>query len=210
MFNLKIITSFLVLLRPEVISAHEGGRTCGTADLTEEDIIESKKVTAKWEKMSKKMSANVTIPTYFHVVNPSLNEITGTEATQIADLNTKFSGSGFSFNLVETLTYDNDDWWAIPGYEDPNEAVMKEETRKGGCEALNVYWLNLVGRLGYADYPKYCSDYLLEDAVVMLHTTGVGGSKEGFNEGDTLVHGTLHKIVHILLHVYFFVQNCPP
>jgi len=200
-FHQKTISLVLaLLLKPKGIFAHVGGRTCGTKSLTEEQKEKSKEVTAKWKASGERLVAeDVVVPTYFHIINPSGNEINGNEQAQVDDLNEGFAGTGFSFELKDSMTYDNDDWWGIDITTELGNSTqnvpMKSSTRVGDCEVLNVWWTDIAGGiLGYARFPEWCDkwgDTL--DGVVNLHTTGVGGSFAPYNEGATLIHEVGHE-----------------
>lgn len=133
------------------------------------------------------------VPTYIHVINPSQNEASGKEAAQITVLNDAFSGHGFNFNLIEIKEWNNDSWWtAGPSGDFP----MKQATRIGGCDALNIWFNNPSGGLlGWATFPDWCAGSQSEDGVVCLHSTVDGGSASPYNGGDTLTHEVGHWLM---------------
>jgi len=170
--------------------------------LTEEEKAKSKEVTAKWKASGERLVAeDVVVPTYFHIINPSGNEINGNEQAQVDDLNEGFADTGFSFNLEEIIQHDNDDWWGFASDDTATDDAMKAATRQGDCGALNVWWTDLAGgTLGYAYFPERCPTWPDDDGVVMRHTTGVGGSEAPYNDGATLIHEVGHWMG--LLHTF--------
>lgn len=206
-FHSKTITGILALLLSKPLTTF-GHRTCGYAGLTPEQKEESKKVTAKWKASGKRLVAeDVVIPTYFHIINPDQNEVTGNEQSQVDKLNIGFAGSGFSFNLENITTIDNDDWWGFSIDDSATDIAMKADSRVGDCDTLNVWWTDIPGILGYASMAAYCSDWMAEDGVVMTHSSSFGGSQVDYNEGDTLIHelGELKYVNACLL--YFFISR---
>jgi hypothetical protein len=143
-----------------------------------------------------------TIPVYIHLVHPkgdpTANDVIMNEndpnknaAAQVRVLQEAFADQ-FSFNLVEVNKYANSNWWGItPGTS--AEIEMKTNTRKGDCGTLNLWYTALGGGLlGWATFPNSCSSNLMNDGVVNLHSSAIGGTTAPYNEGDTCTHETGH------------------
>lgn len=69
---------------------------------------------------------------------------------QVEVLNTSFEPHGITFNLANiSRTIDTN--WAVDGAE----LEMKQSLRRGGYDALNVYFMQEVGgNLGVSDYTR--------------------------------------------------------
>jgi len=201
-FHQKTISLvFSLLLKPETTYGHGDGRMCGTKSLTPEEKAESKEVTAKWKASGKRFVADdIVIPTYFHIINPDQNDVTGNEQAQVDKLNEGFAGSGFSFNLEETTTTNSDDWWDFSVNDTATDEAMKADSRVGDCGTLNVWWTDISDLSGYAYLANFCPCFMEKDGVVMDHTTSLGGSAVTYNEGNVLIHEVGHWMG--LLHTF--------
>jgi hypothetical protein len=106
-------------------------------------------------------------------------------------LNQAYSGSGWSFRLVQTDVTANSTWFN--GCYGSSESAMKNALRKGTADDLNIYSCNpSSGILGYATFP---SDYTRApklDGVVILYSSLPGGSAAPYNLGDTATHEVGH------------------
>ncbi|OLN86652.1 Extracellular metalloprotease-like protein 1 [Colletotrichum chlorophyti] len=173
---------------------------CGTHDPTPEHIeisqkfAEEEKIAAESGEMS--LQATINVPTYFHVVASSQTVANGylTDkmlADQLAVLNADFAPHGISFNLVETTRTINPTW-----AQDGNEMAMKRALRKGGYNALNLYFLRtLGGPFGYCYFPTNApsgSTAFIRDGCSILSTTVPGGSLRNYNLGKTVTHEVGH------------------
>lgn len=193
----------------------EGGRNCGTKDLTpEESRMAQKKMSlfpAKYGKCDSKscafhdnMRSDIVVPTVFH--NVRNNDGSGGASPQMIQdaidiMNDAFAGTGFLYELVGIREWDNSDW-AGHNYGTATEFDMKSNTREGGPETLNIWsCANLAGGLlGYATFPSWYEDDPLQDGVVILSGTNPGGNASPYDEGDTLVHEVGHWL--FLYHVF--------
>ncbi|WP_299946772.1 zinc metalloprotease [uncultured Microbulbifer sp.] len=136
-----------------------------------------------------------TVNVYFHVITDSAGNGALTQAeinNQMNVLNSGFSATAFSFNLVSTTTTANNSWFNVtPG--SGAESSMKSSLRVGGAADLNVYVANIGrGLLGWATFPSSYPSNPVNDGVVILTGSLPGGSASPYNEGDTLVHEVGH------------------
>lgn len=105
-----------------------------------------------------------TVDTYFHILTCngagtiSTNRVEG----QMQVLNDAFDG--YQFNLVETTTTENCDWY--------NDGDGKYSLRQGGKDALNIYTTTAGGNLGYAYYPEGSAGLARDGTVLAPGTVG--------------------------------------
>lgn len=110
--------------------------------------------------------AEATIDTYFHILTCngagtiSTNRVLG----QMQVLNDAFAPHGYQFNLVETTTTENCDWY--------NDGDGKYSLRQGGKDALNIYTTTAGGNLGYAYYPDGSAGLARDGTVLAPGTVG--------------------------------------
>jgi len=79
-------------------------------------------------------------------------------------LNDAFGPHGYQFNLVETTTTENCDWY--------NDGDGKYSLRQGGKDALNIYTTTAGGNLGYAYYPEGSAGLARDGTVLAPGTVG--------------------------------------
>ncbi|CAK1363142.1 unnamed protein product [Cercospora beticola] len=152
-----------------------------------------------------------TIKVYFHIITSTTEEHGLYHpymlAKQMDVLNTGFAHgkytplrrAKFKFTLAgvtRTVNYN----WAHDNPNDyktdwsPNEKQYKKALRKGGYSDVNVYILSHMHEgelLGIATYPR-AEPIRWADGIILLASTMPGGSKEGFDQGKTLVHEMGH------------------
>jgi len=169
-----------------------GKRSCRSPIPTIEEGLESDQVVKKWKKKGgmKKFSI-IQVPTHYHVIKDGSKGNTQTEVNDsITVLNNAYAPY-FSFNLVDTTYTVNSSWFNTEN----KETQMKTALRAGGCDALNIYATSGYGALGFAYFPTSCgssSNPWVNDGVVIDYSTVPGGSRQDFNEGDTLTHEVGH------------------
>ena len=169
-------------------------RTCGTADLTPDQIADVELRLAARPANSELTPSHV-IPVYFHIIhraNGTGGTVTAAQINnQIAVLNAAYAPSSFSFTLAGTDNSNNDAWYVTTG--GTSERQMKTALRRGGSNALNVYTNEMGGGLlGFATFP---SDYARNpalDGVVILFSSLPGGTAVPYNLGDTATHEVGH------------------
>jgi hypothetical protein len=129
------------------------------------------------------------VPVYVHVMRDAAGrgDVTNRQiARQIAVLNSDFSETPFSFDLVSTTRYNNNTW-----HTDHQSATYRALTRKGGANALNI-WLVDFKLLGIATFPW---DYARKpdiDGIRVNFDSLPGGSITNFNLGGTATHEAGH------------------
>jgi hypothetical protein len=143
------------------------------------------------------------IPTYVHIIRNAAGAGDVSDAVvqaQMDVLNNAFAGlthpdahvTSFKFELVEIDRTNNNTWYTVtPG--SAAETQMKTALRKGGKNALNMYFANVgQGLLGWATFPSSYNASPNLDGVVNLTASMPGGSAAPYNEGDTATHEVGH------------------
>ncbi|MEX2963342.1 zinc metalloprotease [Microbulbifer sp. TYP-18] len=142
--------------------------------------------------------ALATVNVYFHVITDTAGNgsLTLLEINnQMSVLNSAFSGTGFSFNLVSVTNTANNSWYTVaPGTL--AESQMKSALRVGGAADLNIYTANILtaGLLGWAAFPSSYASNPINDGVVLYTETLPGGNLVPYNQGDILVHEVGHWV----------------
>jgi len=135
-----------------------------------------------------------TINVYFHVIHSGSSGIisSGDVSQQISVLNSAYSATGLSFNLVSTDYTDNASWFALsPGSSAESQA--KSALRQGTADDLNLYSANPGGGLlGWSTFPWDYAGNPLDDGVVVLYSSLPGGGAAPYDEGDTATHEIGH------------------
>ena len=201
-------------------------RGCGTKDLSaaEKDAIEAAiaPVLARKPGLDTLEGRFVgpaiepaVIPVYVHIIRDA--DGTGdvpdsVVQAQLDVLNEAFAGdtseasstTSFQFQLVETDRTNNATWYHV-AIDSPAESQMKAALRKGGKNALNMYFADIGdGLLGWATFPSSFASAPTDDGVVILTQSMPGGTSVPFNEGDT---GT-HEVGHWLGLFHTFQGGC--
>jgi len=143
--------------------------------------------------------ADVTLKTYFHVINKGSGISNGDVPQSQIDLqmqvlNDSYKSVGVHFTLTAVDRTTNANWYtATPG--SAAEKQMKTALRKGGSRDLNFYTNNMgQGLLGWATFPwDYASNPTM-DGVVCLFSSLPGGSSAPYDEGDTGTHEVGHWV----------------
>lgn len=146
-------------------------------------------------KQAKKKRVQATVPVYWHTITDgSTGALTDGEIQgQIDVLNDAYAGTGFTFDLVDTDSTDQPDWYHGLDSDTPEEAAMKSELRQGGANALNIYSADLAGGLlGWATFPNWYSGDPEMDGVVLATGSVPGGDMSPYNQGDTGTHEVGH------------------
>jgi len=110
---------------------------------------------------------------------------------QISVLNAAYAASTFTFSLQTVDHTNNSTWYTCTGGS--CETQMKNALRKGGSNALNIYFNNMGGGLlGWATFPWQYAAAPKMDGVVILYSSVPGGSAAPYNLGDTGTHEVGH------------------
>jgi Pregnancy-associated plasma protein-A len=131
----------------------------------------------------------VRVPVHVHVMRSAsgAGNVTNRQISrQIAVLNSSFSETAYNFDLVSTQRYNNTTW-----HRDNQSARYRTLTRKGGANAMNIWFVNFTF-LGIATFPW---DYAKHPGIdgIRVHFDSVpGGSITNFNLGETATHEAGH------------------
>ncbi|HEU4409765.1 MAG TPA: zinc metalloprotease [Polyangiaceae bacterium] len=196
-------------------------RTCGTADLHDDEIeaVEARLApllaAGVRPQAADGVEAIFTIPTFVHIIRDGNGAGDVSDAAvqgQINVLNAAFAGqtgglatnTNFRFSLAGVTRTNNSAWYTVtPG--STAERDMKAALRVGGPETLNVYLANVgQGLLGWATFPSSYASNPSDDGVVVLTASIPGGSAAPYNLGDT---GT-HEVGHWLGLFHTFQGGC--
>ncbi len=181
----------------------ESGARCATEDLSVERMeqieheIELFKLN---QRLATGYESNVTggsVNVYFHVIRRGTGVANGDVTTamitnQINVLNSAYSGTGWSFNLVSTDRTTNTSWFNNCATTS-TESQIKNALRQGTADDLNIYTCNPSGGLlGWATFPSSYNSNPKMDGVVVLFSSLPGGSAAPYNLGDTATHEVGH------------------
>ena len=220
--KILLVVSVLSLLflplfaQSEAINSVEHDKTyhryCGTKHPSDNEAMMKEKhfqdlrIKASRSASDLRSIASVSVDVYMHIVTDSNNNgqvSTADINAQMAVLNSAYSTTPFTFNLVSTDVSQNDSWF-YAGYGSSAERQMKAALRQGDASDLNFYTTNADGLLGWATFPSdYASDPS-DDGVVVLFESLPNGSASPYNEGDT---GT-HEVGHWLGLYHTFQGGC--
>jgi hypothetical protein len=178
----------------------DSGARCGVKEHSqfERDLIDKKvnaTIAAKGGFSAAKTGGVINV--YFHVINKgtgiSNGDIPLTQINdQIAVLNSAYSHTGWTFNLVSVDRTTNATWYTMSSGSTA-ETQAKNALRQGTAEDLNIYSANLGGGLlGWATFPSSYQNDPKDDGVVILYSSVPGGSAAPYNEGDTATHEVGH------------------
>ncbi|CEL60276.1 Extracellular metalloprotease 1 OS=Coccidioides posadasii (strain C735) GN=MEP1 PE=1 SV=1 [Rhizoctonia solani AG-1 IB] len=174
-----------------------------------------------WSKSTASFKREATIEVHWHVIQSgnALNQgnIPDSQiSASITALNQHYSGSGITFNLIDTDRTTNSDWFSRSSIGSTQQTEMKAALRQGSAATLNIYTTGNTLSQGYATFPSDYTKNPVDDGVVVLYSTLPGGSFAPFNEGKTLTHEVGHWLG--LYHTFQggcsnpgdFVDDTPP
>ncbi|KZV88873.1 zincin [Exidia glandulosa HHB12029] len=184
-------------------------RSCGSTLSTEKKLAaEAHFSSLRTSSADSQTHALVTyspvIPVYFHVIQANDTLEGGSVPAsqiqaQIDTLNADYAATGLSFTLAGTDYTTNTVWFTELGPSTVFQASAKNQLRKGGANALNVYTVGFqkgtgAGLLGYTTMPAdYASDPS-DDGSVIMYSSLPGGTYTDYNEGRTLTHEVGHWV----------------
>jgi hypothetical protein len=166
---------------------------CKTDSLTPNEMKEVSNVVKMYrttENSLLRIESTIEVETYFHVITADgkIGEISDTDLqNQLNVLNNAFSPHGFTFTLMQTTRTMNSTWYYAQ-VNSQEEYDMKSALRVGNSSALNVYFNDGAGVLGYSTTPYSHSS--IYDGVVVRSGTIPGG--DATMQGKTLVHEAGH------------------
>ena len=168
---------------------------CGTPEPDPETVRIVEEYQLRRADISPELTASHVIPVYVHVIHGSDGSggavTTSQINSQISVLNAAYASSSFSFSLQSVDHTNNSSWYTCTG--GTCETQMKNALRKGGSNALNVYFNNMGGGLlGWATFPWQYASSPKMDGVVILYSSVPGGSAAPYNLGDTATHEVGH------------------
>jgi hypothetical protein len=146
------------------------------------------------------------IDVYVHVITSSGGEGNLADSTihdQISVLNSGFSTTGWSFDLVSVDRTANDEWFTLRIGSKQNRDA-EAALRKGSADDLNIYTADTQAVVGWATYPWRYKTHPVNDGVVVWYQTLPGGGVPGFEEGDT----TTHEVGHWMGLYHTFEGGC--
>jgi hypothetical protein len=137
------------------------------------------------------------IKVHFHVLTTNSGVGNVDEAkldSAITVMNAAYAGTGFTFTKVGSTRTKNTTW-----YSACDRSTVERQIRKAlavdPARTFNVYLCNLGGGLlGRATFPTYFAENSFMHGVVIHNGTVPGGSFNGYNGGDTLVHEAGHYL----------------
>jgi hypothetical protein len=152
----SVLAALPLLASSHAIQPRSQRRVCGNENVEIPRSLKSLHDRLAANESARRPLANfsASIPTYFHIVSTTANQNMVTDqmvADQLSVLNTHYSGTGFTFNLVATDRVVNAQWAA-----QNNEAAMQKALRKGKYSSLNIYFLTDLPQplLGQCNYPQ--------------------------------------------------------
>jgi hypothetical protein len=183
----------------------QAGRRCVTAHPTavEAEAIErnfiEELMASRPDIANQSISSPVSITVNFHVIRSSTGagDVSDTRLnSQIATLNSAYSGRGFTFVRGTTDRTNNSTWYGMSlgtTAEYNAKHYFTGFAANNSRYVLNFYTANPAGgTLGWATFPWNRASNPRMDGVVVLHSSVNGGSATNYNLGDTGVHEVGH------------------
>jgi Pregnancy-associated plasma protein-A len=183
----------------------QAGRRCVTAHPTavEAEAIErhfvEELMASRPDIANQSISSPVSITVNFHVIRSSTGagDVSDTRLnSQIATLNSAYSGRGFTFVRGTTDRTNNSTWYGMSLGTTAEYNAKHHFTSFAANDSryvLNFYTANPAGgTLGWATFPWNRASNPRMDGVVVLHSSVNGGSATNYNLGDTGVHEVGH------------------
>ncbi|RDB18609.1 Extracellular metalloprotease 1 [Hypsizygus marmoreus] len=177
-------------------------RGCGV-HISDEKVASAERRFSSNRLPASNPNATAIIDVHFHIVaaNETLEGGWVPDSqlkAQIDVLNKDYTGTGLSWNHVNTTRILSKEWFEGVAPETPESSAMKQVLRTGNASTLNIYTAGFVtnagaaGLLGYATFPVDYKSASWDDGVVVRYTTLPGGTAPKFNLGRTLTHEVGH------------------
>ncbi|KAF3919519.1 Ulilysin [Dactylellina cionopaga] len=208
-----------LILMPLLAVAAAAQRKCGSTKVPgalkeQARAFQRANARSSWVSASA-ANRTLTVETYFHVIASDETEANGMVPDdklqkQLEVMNEHYKSTGIKFDLKDTTKTVNKEWATSSVDENDTkvELAMKKALRKGGYDALNVYFRPLGdGLLGICVFPDAIekgSDEFWLDGCQVLHSSVPGGSTENYNLGATATH----EIGHWLGLFHTFQDGC--
>ena len=167
-----------------------------TPSVERQDVINRELEALRSQGMVSKSASNISV--VFHVIYKSKRGVeTGNVPqswinNQISVLNSAYAGTGFGFNLSQTLRHRSNKYYTGCYRQDSR---MKSSYAVDPAHNLNMYTCSPSGGLlGWAYFPDAAAESNSIHGVVLLDESLPGGGAAPYNQGDTATHEVGHYL----------------
>jgi hypothetical protein len=180
----------------EMTFEETGGRACGTPEPTAAEMAAVQRAVDYYLRQNGTMAVGGQIKVAFHVIYyGSEGNIPQSQIdAQIAQLNSCYSGTGYSFVLASVDRTSNRQWFTMtPGTR--AETQCKNTLAISPATRLNLYTCKPgQSLLGWSYFPNSYPESDKRHGVVVHYGSVPGGYLTAYNEGDTAVHEVGHYL----------------
>ncbi|RKO96384.1 hypothetical protein CXG81DRAFT_9115 [Caulochytrium protostelioides] len=142
----------------------------------------------------------IRVPVHFHSIERNETEEGGhlTDEQiheQIAVMNADFASTGFAFDIKSITRTSSAVFFAEVGDGTPQEALMKQQLRRGTASELNLYTVGFesnAGLLGFSSFPQDYHRNPIRDGVVVRYNSLPAHPPNPDRMGRTATHETGH------------------